>query len=137
MAERINRVDRLFELEARSVGTVYSKIMDNSAGRGVNVMVQLNTITLDGGNTPQMTVTIEALENDTLNPVALLANSAAITAVGTYSFTVYPGLAASAGTHPFTANQVLPRKWRVKVLTAVTGGTAPSMTFSASATVIL
>ena len=78
----------------------------NPYGRGVKVFVNTTAI-----GTGSITVTIQAKDPGSGSYATLLASAAIVTnATGVY--TVYPGLDAVANV---SANDILPRQWRVSV----------------------
>lgn len=93
----------------------------NHNAKGIIVTIDVTSVTL----TPSIVFTIAYKDPTSLKYVALLV-SAAITAVGTYSLTVYPGVAEAANTK---ASMPLPRIWRVQAV----AGDADSITYSVAA----
>lgn len=92
----------------------------NSNAKGLIVIVDITAIT-----GTSVTVTIQGKDPTSGKYYTILA-SAALTATGTTVMRVYPGLVASANV---TANDILPRTWRVittasalTVLTATIAG---------------
>jgi hypothetical protein len=78
----------------------------NAYGRGVKVFVVTTAI-----GTGSITVTIQAKDPGSGSYTTLLA-SAAITTNTTTVLTVYPGIAVAANV---SANDVLPRQWRISL----------------------
>lgn len=112
----------LLTYAAASAGTNSADQVNQSA-RGVKVVVDITAIT---GTTPTLTVTIRGKDPVSGKYFTLLA-SAALNAVATTVLTVYPGATASANV---TANDNLPKTWRVE---AVIGGTGPAVTVTIAA----
>lgn len=94
----------------------------NYNGRGLQVAINLTAI----GATTTLTITVQGKDTASGQYYTLLA-SAAISAAGFTTLTVYPGLTAAANS---VANQVLPRTWRVTA--QVSGSNTASATVSAS-----
>lgn len=101
--------------------------LTNVNNRGLKVVVNVTSIT---GTTPSLTVTIQGKDAASGAYYTLLA-SAAITAAGTTVLTVYPGQTASANV---SANDVLPRTWRVLYAIA---GTTPAVSATVGASLIV
>lgn len=104
-------------LAAASAGANGSDLV-NSNARGVHVVIDITALS---GTTPTLTVTIQGKDAVSGKYYTILA-SAALNATGTTVLRVYPGLTAAAN---LTANDVMPRDWRV--ITAI-GGTTPAVT---------
>lgn len=86
--------------------------------RGLKVVVDITAISGTGAS---LTIVLEG--KDTLSgKYFIVLSSAALTAIGTTVLTVYPGLAAVAS---LTANDLLPKTWRIR---SVIAGTTPSVT---------
>lgn len=98
----------------------------NYGARGLKVIVDITAIT---GTTPTLTVTIQGKDPTSGKYYTLLA-SAALSTVSTTVLTVYPALTAAANV---TANDVLPKTWRV--ITAI-GGTTPAVTATVAASLV-
>jgi hypothetical protein len=98
--------------------------LTNADARGVKVFVNLTS-----AGTGSITVAVQAKDPASGAYVTLLA-SAAIVANGLTLLTVYPGLPATANV---SANDVLPRQWRV----AVTAGNANPMNYTVGACLIV
>lgn len=111
-----------------SVGSpVVSADQTNLSARGVNVVVDLTTVT-----TATVTVTIQGKDAASGKYYTLLAGSAK-TSAGTTLMTVYAGTPASSNV---AAGVPLPKVWRVSVAIADNGGTAAvTGTIGASLTV--
>lgn len=90
----------------------------NANARGLHVIIDVTAITA----TPSVVFTIQGKDPASGKYYTLLA-SAAITAAGTTVLRVYPGLTVAAN---LTANDVLPRTWRVVAV----HGDADSITYS-------
>jgi hypothetical protein len=96
----------------------------NAYGRGVKVWVNMTVV-----GTGSITVTIQGKDPGSGAYTTLLASAAITTnVVGVY--TVYPGLPATANV---SANDVLPRQWRV----SVTANNANPANYSIGASVII
>jgi len=107
--------------------TTTSLDITNCAGRGAIVTLDVTAIAA----TPSIVLSIQAkigalYEN-------LLTASAAVTATGTHSYVVYPGVGAASADVVQVAGFPLPRTWRV----SVAHGDADSITYSVRASVIL
>lgn len=98
----------------------------NPSRRGLKLVIDITAIT---GTTPSLTVTIQGKDPVSGKYFNILA-SAALTATGTTVLTVYPGLTAAANV---TANDVLPRNWRV--ISAI-AGTTPAVTATIAASLV-
>ena len=107
-----------------ATASVTSADQINPYGRGVKVWVNTTGI-----GTGSITVAIQGKDPGSGAYTTLLA-SAAITTNTTTVLTVYPGLTASANA---TANDVLPRQWRI----AVTANNANPANYSIGASVII
>ena len=116
----------LVTLTAASTGTA-SAVQVNPFYKGVQIGIDVTAIT---GTSPTLTVTLEGVDATTGSTFTVLA-SAAISAAGYTTLTVYPGIAVSANA---TADTVLPYKW--KISTAI-GGTTPAVTAQITATSVL
>ena len=99
----------------------------NYTARGVKLVIDVTAIS---GTTPTLTVTIQGKDAASGKYYTILA-SAALAATGTTVLTVFPGLTASANV---TANDVLPKTWRV--ISAI-GGTGPSVTATVGASLLV
>lgn len=95
-----------------------SAVQTNAFYKGVEIGIDVTAIT---GTSPTLTVTLEGVDPVTGSTFTVLA-SAAISAAGYSTLTVYPGIAVTANE---TANTVLPYKWQ---LSAAIGGTTPAVT---------
>lgn len=107
-----------------ATASVNSSDQVNAYGRGVKVFVVTSAI-----GTGSITVTIQAKDPASGAYTTLLA-SAAITTNTTTVLTVYPGLAATANV---SANDILPRQWRI----AVTANNANPANYSVGASLIV
>lgn len=103
----------LVVLAAAAAGTVNSPDLANIQGRGVQVVVDLTTMT-----TATVTVHVQGKDAASGKYYDILV-SAGLTMVATTNLTVYPGAATTANA---SSPQPLPRVWRVSVV--VTGGSA-------------
>lgn len=117
----------LITLTAQGVGTVNGTDQVNEQGRGVQVGINITTLT---GTSPTVTVTIEGKDAASGVYYTLLA-SAAIAATGFTLLTLYPGAPTTANV---SSPQVLPATWRVK---AVVAGTTPAATATIGASIIV
>lgn len=104
-------------LAAASAGANGSDLT-NTGARGVHLIIDITAL---AGTTPTLTVTIQGKDAVSGKYYDILASSA-LNATGTTVLRVYPGLTAAAN---LTANDVLPRDWRVKTAIA---GTTPEVT---------
>lgn len=111
---------------AASVG-VSSADQEEFGGKGLHLVIDVTGIT---GTTPTLTVTIEG-KDATSGKYYTILSSAALTAAGTTVLRVYPGLVAAAN---LTANDVLPRVWRVSTTIA---GTTPAVTATIGASLMI
>lgn len=112
-------------LAAAAVGANGADLL-NYGGRGLHLTID---ITVLGGTTPTLTVTIQGKDPVSGKYYTILA-SAALAAVATTVLRVYPGLVAAAN---LVANDVLPREWRVIYAIA---GTTPTVTATIAASII-
>lgn len=126
MRGNVSNVSAVTALAAASVGANGADQLNLNA-RGLKLVIDITTIT---GTTPTLTVTIQGKDPVSGKYFTILA-SAALNATGTTVLTVYPGLTASAN---ITANDVLPRDWRV--ITAI-AGTTPAVTATIGASLVL
>jgi hypothetical protein len=124
--ERAN-VDATVLASAARTATTNSSDQTNYNGRGVIVTLDVTAIT----DTPSLTLSIEAKMGS--NYEALLTASAAVTATGTHTYIVYPGVGEAGADVVQVAGFPLPRTWRV----TVTHADADSATYSVTASVIL
>lgn len=115
----VDQVVCVADLAAQLAATVNGDDQENINWRGVHVVVDLTAV---GGTTPQVIVTIEGKDPRSGNYYTILA-SGALNAVATTVLRVYPGLTAAAN---LTANDILPRTWRVKAV--VSGGAGAAIT---------
>lgn len=107
-----------------ATATQNSADLTNADGRGVKVFVNVTS-----AGTGSITAAVQTKDPASGVYVTLLV-SAAITATGMTVLTVYPGLPATANV---SANDVLPRQWRV----LVTAGNANPMNYTVGATLIV
>src|ERR1043165_4748093 len=108
----------IFPSAARTA-TVSSGWFTNPDGfRGLHVTIDCTAIV----SSPSVTFTIQGLDRTSGKVYTILAGAAS-TGTGTTVLRVYPGLTASANV---TANDVLPRDWRV----TATHGNGNSITYS-------
>lgn len=113
---RVPNIDKsIITLTAQAAATVLSSDQTNLRGRGVNVVVDLTTMT-----TATVTTTIQGKDAASGKYYDLLAG-AAKTSTATTLMTVYPGATAAANV---AVAQPLPAVWRVKVVVADNSGTA-------------
>ena len=104
-----------FEVYASAARTAAPTLidLDNYSGKGIVVVTD---ITVNAGASAAITVTIEGLDGTSGKYYTILA-AAAKTAVATTTLKVAPGLPVSANV---SANDFIPRKFRVKVTHADT-----------------
>jgi hypothetical protein len=121
-----NNQDVTLLASAARTATVSSPDQVNYNGRGVVVTLNVSAL----ADTPSIVLTIEA-KMGALYEVLLTA--AAVTATGTHSFIVYPGVGAASGDVVQVAGFPLPRTWRV----TLTHADADSITYSVTASVLL
>lgn len=126
MRGNVSNVSAIAALAAASAGANGADQLNLNA-RGLKLVIDITAIT---GTTPTLTVTIQGKDPVSGKYFTILA-SAALSATGTTVLTVYPGLTASANV---TANDVLPRDWRV--ITAI-AGTTPAVTATIGASLIV
>jgi hypothetical protein len=103
--------------------SVTSAQQTNSLYHGVTVGINVTAIS---GTSASLTVTIQGVDPVSGTTFTLLA-SAAITATGYHTLTLFPGITATANV---SANTVLPLYWQVSCAIA---GTTPSVTATVSA----
>lgn len=99
----------------------------NAYGSSLKLVVDITGLT---GTTPTLTVVVQGKDTASGKYYNILS-STALAAVGTTVLTIGPGLPTTAN---LSANDVLPRTWRV--VTTV-GGTTPAVTATVGASVIL
>ena len=97
----------------------------NYNGRGVHIVIDVTAIAA----TPSVVFTVQGKDALSGKYYTLLA-SAAIVGTGTTVLRIFPGATAAAN---LTANDILPRTWRV----SIAHGDADSITYSVGASVIL
>lgn len=98
--------------------------LTNLNGRGLKLFVNMSAV-----GTGSVTVTVQGKDPTSGNYYTILA-SAAIVANGFTSYTVYPGAPVAANV---SANDILPRTWRV----LATANNANPAAYSVSASVIV
>ena len=113
---------------AARTATTNSSDQTNKSGKGVVVTVDVTSITA----TPILTPNIQCKDEISAKYENLLAASATITATGTHSYIVYPGVGAASGDIVQVAGFPLCRVWRV----AITHSDTDSATYSVGAHVI-
>lgn len=106
------------------IGTINGSDQLNYQGRGVKLIIDITAV--GGGAT--LTVTLEGKDPITGKYFTILA-SAALAAQATTVLTVFPGAPVSAN---ISANDALPRTWRVKHAVAV----ANNITYAIGAVVL-
>lgn len=119
-----NKEITLLASAARTV-SVDTADQDNQYWRGVIITIDVTAAAV----TPSVVFTIQGKSKLGTDYSTILA-SAAITGVGVTVLKVYPGLVAAVNA---SANDVLPRVWRVSIV----AGDADSLTYSLSANYIL
>lgn len=110
---------------AARTASVNSGDQTNYNGARVKVVIDITAV----AGSPSLTFTIKGKSTLSGKYFTLLA-SAALTGVGTTVLTVSPGATAAAN---LTANDFVPRLWRVEVV----AGTADSVTYSVDAQVVV
>jgi hypothetical protein len=103
---------------AARTATVASELFTNYDYRGIDLVIDVTA----ASGTPSVVFTIQGYDPLSTKYYTILA-SAAITATGTTTLRVYPGLSAAANT---VANFALPRNWRVNAV----HGEGSSITYS-------
>jgi len=114
---------------AARTASIWGPIQTNYNHRGVLVMLDVTAIV----DTPSITLSILTPDLAVDSWRNLLLASAAVTAVGTYIYIVYPGVAAASAQVTQVAGFPLPRSWRVYLSHA----DADSITYSVEAALIL
>lgn len=101
--------------------------LDNLEGKGVEILIDITAISGVGAD-----LTVQVQSKDLAGNYVDIAGAvtAALTATGQTRLVVYPGIAESANVQ---VSSVVGRTWRT---TATITGTTPSVTFSASASII-
>lgn len=102
-----------------------SGALNNNYARGILVVVD---VTVNAGTAGSITVTIKGSDPNSSKTWNILA-SAAITAVGTTVYRVYPGLTAAGN---LVASDVLPQRYQIDV----TANNANPVTYSVSAMLV-
>jgi hypothetical protein len=120
-----NNVDATLLSSTARTASVNSSDITNYNGRGVVVVINVTSIT----DTPSVVFTIQGKDSVSSVYYDILA-SAAVTATGTTTLTVYPGNSAAANSK---ADTPLPRVWRVEAVHA----DADSITYSVGSSTIL
>ncbi len=120
----VSNVDAVLVVGVGQTVTVASNDQTNPYGRGVKVLVNTTAI-----GTGSITVNIQGKDPASGQYYTILA-SAAITTNVANVYTVYPGLASVAN---ISANDVLPRTWRVNVV----AGNANPANYTVAASVIV
>lgn len=113
-------------LVAAGLGTVNGPDINNVAGKGLNVYINITAIS---GTTPTLTVTVQGKDPVSGQYFTILA-STALAATGFTRMIIYPGVPAVANA---SDNDVLPDTFRV---IAAVGGTGPSVTATISGCII-
>lgn len=121
--DNTQNLDALVTLTAAGAGTTNSADQVNGGARGVVVVADITVV----GGTIAVTVAIEAKDAASGKYYTLLT-SASLTGTGTTVLTVYPGLTPASNV---TVSNVLPRTWRVKVVSGT--GTTPAVTMTVGA----
>lgn len=116
----------LITLSAAGAGTTNGADQLNANASGLQLTIDITAV----GGTPTLTVTIQGKDTASGKYYTLLA-SAALSSVATTVLRVFPGAPATANV---SANDLLPRTWRV---IAVVAGTTPSVTATIGASVIV
>jgi hypothetical protein len=116
--QRGNTTGTLLASQARTANDV-SPTQTNHNARGVRVYIDVTA----KGAAPSITATIQEIDPLSSNIVNVITSSA-ITAIGTYVVTTYPGTTNAVN----KASDALPRSWRV----AMTHGNGDSITYSVS-----
>lgn len=117
----------LITLSADGAGTVTSPNHENF-GNASGVVIGIN-ITAITGTSPTLTVSVYGIDGASGQRYLLLA-SAAKTATGFSTLTLFPGAPTTANV---SANAGLPAKWEVE---AVIGGTGPAVTATIGASLL-
>lgn len=118
----------LFDSKARTADENSASI-NNYAYRGVQVMVNVSAVS---GTSATGTFTIQGYDELSDSWFTVLASAAKdANSTGFFTLTAYPGITASSNV---SASTVLPKKWRLNFDISPT--TTPSVTFSASATLL-
>lgn len=122
-----NNTETTLLASAARTATTSSADQTNHNARGVLVTLDVTAVT----DTPSITLVVQAKMGN--NYEALLTASAAVTATGTHSYIVYPGVGAASGDVTQVAGFPLPRTWRV----TLTHGDSDSITYSVESSLIL
>lgn len=114
---------------AARTATEASADQTNVNARGVIITVDVTAVSA----TPSITMDIEHKDVASSAYESLLLTSSAITATGTHTYIVYPGIGAASDDVVQVAGFPLGRTWRVNV----THGDADSITYSVGSSYIL
>jgi hypothetical protein len=114
-----NNTEGTLLASAARTATPPSSTMTNYNHRGLDLQFRVTAVT----GSPSLTVSVQTQDADG-NWVSI-ASFTAVTAVGVYSYQIYPG-AQSSASYTSVRGTALPRTWRV----LVTHGTADSVTYS-------
>jgi hypothetical protein len=112
-------------LTAQGAATVLSSDQLNRASMGIKLVIDVTAV----GGTPTLVVTLQGKDTASGKYYTILA-SATISTVSTTVLTVFPGGPVAANV---SANDILPRTFRVQ---AVVAGTTPSVTATIGASLI-
>lgn len=110
---------------ATRTATANANDQENEVGRGAVIVVDVTAVAA----TPSVVFKIQGKDPESGAYYDILT-SAAVTGVSTNVYRVYPGLTAVAN---LTANDLLPRTWRVRA----EHGDADSITYSVGALLVL
>ena len=119
----VSGISAVAALVGAGAGTTNGFDQVNYWSRGIKLVIDITAIT---GTSPTLTVTIQGRDPVSGKYFTVLA-SATLTATGTTVLTVFPGAPVSANA---SANDCLPRDWRV---VAVVGGTGPAVSATIAA----
>jgi hypothetical protein len=114
-----NNTEGTLLASAARTATPPSSTMTNYNHRGLDLQFRVTAVT----GSPSLTLSVQTQDADG-NWVSI-ASFTAVTAVGVYSYQIYPG-AQSSASYTSVRGTALPRTWRV----LVTHGTADSVTYS-------
>ena len=109
--ETQHNLDLTLLASAARTATTTSTDQTNRNGKGVLVTVDVTSIT----STPILTPSIQCKDVLSGKYESLLTASATITATGTHTYVVYPGVGAASGDVAQTAGFPLCRTWRVSI----------------------
>lgn len=116
----------LLVFSAAAAGTVHSADQINQCGKGIKLVLDITVAT-----TTTVTITLEGKDSGSGKYYTILA-SAAKTSTGTTVLTVFPGAPVTSNV---SANDILPRIWRVTAVVADNSGTS-ALTGTIGASVI-